>query len=66
MSVEHSQHIKPKLCLEPLGMGYPVGVVVCILPAGHGGDHDGGAAERKLGEHFAAHLAEKEAEYGDW
>lgn len=49
-------------CYEPIGMGYPVGVVVCILPRGHEGEHDGGQAERVLGEHFAAQSMEKQME----
>jgi hypothetical protein len=55
-----------ELCYEPLGMGYPAGIVVCILPRGHEGEHDGGAVERKLGEHFAAQSLEKQMERDEW
>jgi hypothetical protein len=47
-------------------MGYPAGIVVCILPRGHEGEHDGGAVERKLGEHFAAQSLEKQMERDEW
>lgn len=45
-------------CGEPLGASYWTGVVLCVLPAGHEGDHDGGEAERQLGAALAAQMVE--------
>lgn len=51
------------LCYAPLGASYATGVVVCVLPRGHEGRCDGGKAERRLGEAFAASRAEAEMEH---
>jgi hypothetical protein len=45
---------RPLLCGEPLGASARTGIVTCVLPVSHKGDHDGGEAERRLGEEFAA------------
>jgi hypothetical protein len=53
----------PRICGEPLGAGYETGVVVCVLPEGHSENHDGGAAEKRLGEGFLADVLESQWEH---